>query len=930
MFLLLAIPLGLGYLCARRVLARESWTELWGESLALAVVLTVIGVNAVYRQLGSSVIRGMTALEVSLGVTLAVQLLLLALLAWRAPKAPPMRELAPRWLHRALIGLSLLVLFYTNAQQIAFPDDDYWIHAPLQGLMRAGNFPPFNPFFSDIAMNGHYGRNLGIVTFSALSGVDVFMSQHLLTSGVQVLTLWLFFAAFTRSSSCPKIGLLAATFVYFGINVGGRGGLIDTMQNNNAFVHLYLALLLGLMVDVWQRGSKAAALLAGLSLGGYAIVYETHFGLVFLTVGVLTPLFWARKLITRQAALWAMLALLVSLPLAFTQGGPLTDILERRKEGRQHTQAENLSKGMQNQAQVVKITFPKKELFQILLETGEYQRVAHIYTLDTPLRRLHTPTTDRGYAYIWSWDVLKLHFLPLYLFPLSLVVLWKRGSLAGHFMGAFGVISFMTPALVHFGPIYESEYYRWEFAAGLGFTAALGLTLGHLARLEETDEAPAVWRSGEALVFSRKGLVLAGLAMLTLLNSWVSLTFVGGRLARSMAGSPREWLMFPSTQRWLASHQVLDFDSLDNKAAQWLAAQVEPGDRLLTNFSQENNFSILFESTLTGLTGARCVGHALPLEDEKIGTTPFRRAPAAVAFWETHRADPLAQLRAQWLYYRDDHGRELPSIPGVESVHREQEGQRLRVIYRVEAAKLPNLEPAELPSGEATFAAELAEFPSSLRGGRLVEIQLKSDKPSRGVLEFSTVRRSDGLVSAPSENLRWRLELKDTPVKVPFVPPYDQGRYQLRAHWFPEAGQPALTIAAPDITVDFIKNLETAKLSGFLLTELEEGTKDWPARTLLTPSVRLSSLPQLWPETDDVLACWAFYSPERKEFDLPPQVNMRRVRLGQQPLKLPLVTPEKPGLYRLALYLCPEQGRLLRFPAGTVTIAKPPHLEVSP
>ncbi len=933
MFFLLAIPLGLGYLCARRVLGRESWAELWGESLAFAVVLTVLGVNAVYRQLGSTVVWEMTALEVSIGTTLVVQLILLALLAWRAPKAPLMKELGPSWLSRVLIGLSLLVLFYTNAQQIAFPDDDYWIHAPLQGLMRAGNFPPFNPFFSDIAMNGHYGRNLGIVTFSALSGVDVFMSQHLLTSGIQVLTLWLFFAAFTRSSANPKIGLLAVAFVYFGINVGGRGGLIDTMQNNNAFVHLYLALLLGLMVDVWQRGSKAAALLAGVSLGGYAIVYETHFGLVFLTVGVLTPIFWVRKVITRQAALWAMLALLVSLPLAFTQGGPLTDILERRKEGRQHTQAENLSKGMQNQAQVVKITFPKKELFQILLETGEYQRVAHIYTLDTPLRRLHTPTTERGYAYIWSWDVLKLHFLPLYLFPLSLVVLWRRGSLAGHFMGAFGVISFMTPALVHFGPIYESEYYRWEFAAGLGFTAALGLTLGHLTRLEEADDTPTLWRSGEALVFSRKGSVLVALAALTLLNSWASLNFVAGRLAQSMTGSPRDWLIFPTTERWLASHQVLDFDSLDSKAAKWLAAQVEPGDRLLANFSQENNFSILFESTLTGLTGARCVGHALPLEDEKIGTTPFRQAPAAVAFWETHRADPLAQLRAKWLYYRDDHGRELPSIPGVKSVHREQEGQRLRVIYQIEAAELPNLESTELEateaqSGEASFSAELTEFPSSLRGGRLVEIQLKSDKLSRGILELSTVRRSDGLVSAPSENLRWRLELKGASVKVPFVPPYDQGRYQLRAHWFPDAGQPALAIEAPDITVDFIKNLEGAKLTGFLMADLGESVKDWPARTLLTPSVRLSSLPHAWPESDDVLACWAFYSPERKEFDLPPQVNMRRVRLGQQPLRLPLVTPDKPGLYRLALYICPEQGRLLRFPAGTVTVAKPP--EVSP
>ncbi len=919
MFFLLAIPIALGYLCARRALARDSWPAVWGETLAFAIVLTVIGVNGIYRTLGSETIRGYTALEVSIGATLATQLLLIGFLASRAPAAPPMAKLTPGSVGKILAVLSLVVLFYTNAQQIAFPDDDYWIHAPLQGLMRAGNFPPFNPFFSDIAMNGHYGRNLGIVAFSALSGTDVFMSQHLLTSGVQVCTLWLFFAAFSRSSRCPKIGLLATTFVFFGINVGGRGGLIDTMQNNNAFVHLYLALLLGLMVDVWQRGSRSAAVLGGLSLGGYAIVYETHFGLVFLTVASLTPIFWARKLITRQAALLAFAALALSLPLAFTQGGPLTDILSRRQEGRQHTQAENLSKGMQNQAQVVKITFPKKELFQILLETGEYQRVAHIYTLDTPLRKLHTPTTERGYAYIWSWDVLKLHFLPLYLFPVSLVVLWRRGSLAGHFMGAFGVVSFLTPALVHFGPIYESEYYRWEFAAGLGFTGALGLALGSLARLDQVStETPFGWSKPYVFV-NRSGAVLLLLTFIASLNSVASLSFVTSRLSQSIATSPLHWAFFPSTQRWLTSHQVLDFDDLDMKASKWLAAQVEPGDRLLTNFSQENNFSILFESTLTGLTGARCVGHALPLEDEKIGTTPFRRAPAAVAFWDTYRPDSLAQLQAKWLYYRDDRGRELPTVAGAKLVHKEQDGDRLRAIYAVDAKALPDI--ALEPATKATAKAQLGDIPESLRGGRLVELSLTPEKASRGVLELSTVRRSDGLVSAPSENLRWRRELKPEKTKIAFVPPYDQGRYQLLAQWSPDEGEPPLTIESPDIDVNFIAKLEKASLTEFHLSEI--AGKSWPKRTLLIPEVRISPPSGDWPEADDVLACWAFYSSERQEFDLPPMLNLRRVRLSQQPLRLPLVTPEKPGLYRLALYLCPEQGRLLRFPAGTITIGEP-------
>jgi hypothetical protein len=927
MFLLLAIPLALGYLCARHWLGRTGWPSVLGESAALAIVLTVIGVNGVYRQIGTATYQGWNGLEIAVAVTLLVQLLAILLLWWRArpqPQPADSAQVMPRVASWLLLALSALVLFYTNAQQIANPDDDYWIHAPLQGLMRHGNFPPFNPFFSDIAMNGHYGRNLGIVTFSLLSGSDVFMSQHLMTSGIQVITLWLFFAAFTRSSGRWQAGMLATVFVFFGINAGGRGGLIDTMQNNNAFVHLYLALLLSLMVSVWKDEKVAAALLGGLTLGGYAIVYETHFGLVFLTVLSLTPIFWWRKAISKKAALLAAAVLLLSLPLAFTQGGPLTDLLERKQQGREHSQAEQLSKGMQNQAQVVKITFPKKELFQILLETGEYQRVAHIYTLDTPLRRLHTPTVERGYAYIWSWDVLKIHFLPLYLFPLSLVVLWRRKSLAGHFIGAFGVISFLTPALVNFGPIYESEYYRWEFAAALGFSGALGLALAALVEPAEGDAAPFGWVP-PILTVSRQGGKLFLVGALTLLNSWACLSFVGARLAQAAAGTPKDWLVFPSTQRWLAQHQVLDFDSLDYQAAAWLSQQVQPGDRLLTNFRQENNFSILFESTLTGLTGARCVGHALPLEDEKIGTTPFRQAPAAVAFWQTYLPDPLSQLKADWIFYRNDQGTELPPLPGARLVHRVQEGSRLRLVYQIDRQLLPmvEVETSAPPDGTPGTARLTPTSLPPLRGGRPVDLELQLPEAASGVLELATVRRSDGLVSPPSENLRWRLQRQDgKSLKVPLVPPYDEGEYELKATWYPDPNTPSLEITGPTLQVAFARLVEQVSIDSISYPPEESWAhrQEWPARVLITPETRLK-MPHPWPDSDDVLACWAFYSEDRQEFDLLPGVNLQRVKLSEQPLRLPLVTPERPGTYRLGLYLSAGQGHLTRIPAGQVIIS---------
>lgn len=925
MFLLLIISLGLGWVLARYWLKLTDWPGLFSVALSLAFVSTLTGVNFFYRQtVLQEPLQG--SLAEAVFCTLMLQFAaLVALWMFRDPEPPDLRPL-PRWLHWTLLALGAVVLVYTNAQQIANPDDDYWIHAPLQGLMRHDNFPPFNPFFSDIPMNGHYGRNLSIVSFSFLSGADVFMSQHLLTSLLQVVTLLLFYTAFYASSERHLTALLGTFFVFFGINAGGRGGLIDTMQNNNAFVHLYLALLCYLTVMAWKKPGKTVGLLGGLTLGSYAIVYETHFGLVFLTILGVTPLLWIRKLIDKRKALCAFSILALSLPLAFTQGGPLTDLLERKLEGRQHSQAEQLSKGMQNQAQVVKVTFPKKELFQILLETGEYQRTSHIYRLDTPLNFLYKPSTERGYAYIWSWDVLKLHFLPLYLVPWSAFILWRRGSLGGLFMGAFGTIAFLVPALVHFGPIYESEYYRWEFAAALGFAGALGLTLSTLV---EKAEGQPVLLSGSNLVLGASGKRYLLLALVTLLNSYACFTFVGGRFAASVGPDIKKWLIFPSTQEWLSSHPVLNFDHLDYDSAMWLQSNVKPEDRVLANFNEENNFSILYESTLTGITGARCVGHALPLEDEKIGTTPFRRSPAAQLFWQTGSADALAQLQVDWLFVNNDGQEEEPEYPSARLIHRFRHGDRSRLVYKVNKSGLPRLDTTT--KAQETQAALLANVPKVMRGGQVYGLSLRSQTdPGQlisGTLVLSTVRGSDGLVSSPAENLQISIEKSadDTgflDLELPFVAPYDEGDYELLASYHPTVGTPGLKIPPAEFASEFTALLKEIRVDSVSFPEDSWAErKPWPARVMMRPLARLQ-LPNTLPQSREILACWAFYSEERAEFDLLPGINLRRVRLSEELAELPLITPERPGEYRLALYLSAGQGHLIRIPALRVTIGE--------
>jgi hypothetical protein len=913
--LLIAIPLMLGWVVARYWIRFQEWPALYAGTATIGLICSLVGVNFFYRR---------TSLEASVAWTLALEALVLAVLWFTRPKKIAKLEPLSKWAHWLLIGLSVVVGIYANAQQIANPDDDYWIHAPLQGLMRHGNFPPFNPFFSDIPMNGHYGRNLSIVIFSYLSGLDVFVSQHVLTSALQVLTLWLFYAAFYASSGRRSAAMLATAFVFFGINAGGRGGLVDTMQNNNAFVHLYLSFLCLMTVEAWKKGTRTVALIGGLALGSYAIVYETHFGLVFLTILGVTPILWARGAIDRRRALCAFAILALSLPLAFTQGGPLTDILDRKIHGREHSQAEELSKGMQNQAQVVKVTFPKKELFQILLETGEYQRISHIYRLDTPLKFLDKSHPERGYAYIWSWDVLKIHFLPLYLLPWSAFVLWRRNSLGGLFMGAFGTIAFLVPGLVNFGPIYESEYYRWEFAAALGFAGALGLTL---ATLTEKSEGRPFKLCQSNLVIRPAGKRLMLIAFITFINSYASLTFVGSRLAASVGPNLREWLIFPSTQTWLTDHQIFDFNRLDYEAATWLEERIKPGDRLLVNFREENNFSILYESTLTGISGARCVGHALPLEDEKIGTTPFRRSPSAQVFWATHRPEPLAQLKVDWIFYKTTANAETPDFPGATLLQNFKDGDQIRQIYQVDQEALPKL-PAQSNPSEGP-QAELSKVDKTMRGGHIypvtVKAKLEPDQTLAGVIEFSTIRDSDGLVSAPSENLLLNIQETAGPdgnieVEIPFVAPHDEGGYQLYTRFFAAESSPGLDIGPVPFRSSFSELLKQITIESVEFpSEAWGGSEPWGARQMLQPKVKLNIPPDL-PKPRDVLAGWAFYSEERGEFDLLPGNNLRRVVLSEEFEALPMVTPKKSGTYRLSLYLSSGQGHLTRVVYKNVTI----------
>ncbi len=929
---LLFCPLVCGWLVCRRVLKEQDWATSVAGACSLGLALTLLGVNFFYKHF---------TLAEAISFTLIIESVLAAGIFGFVP-SPVLEKRQPitTWVLVIMVLASCLVYFYATATQTVSPDDDYWIHTPLQGLMLHGNFPPTNPFFSDIPMNGHYGRDLSLVIVAWLTGVDVFKVQMVMTTVVQLLTLWLMFGALKRYTGSELQALLGVIMLFYGVDVGGRAGLMDTLQNNNAFVHLYLALSFYLIAAVWTLSSWPVAVTAGAVLGGYAIVYETHFGLVVLTVLVL--LLAPRRFSVSFNYPKLGLVLTLALILASTQGGPLTNLVQRKLSGKPSVDAIRLSKGMQNQSQVVKLKFPKDNLFQILLETGAYQRISCVYSRWKLLSRWVRPSVERGYRFIWSWEVLKIHFLPLYLFPFYIVYLYRKRCLTGIFFAVFGGIAFLVPALVDFGPVYESEYFRWQFAAGVGMATALGITLGSL--LEQSFNSAErmvlgyrIAAGGIKLHLSSRVWGVLIIVLLLWIDTFPSRCFVreAWKEVLSRGGIMRCGVFFPSTPDWLRLHRVLDFEMVDWKAASWLEQRSGRGERLLTNFSQENNFSILFESTLTGVSGVRCVGHSLPLNDEPIGTTPYHMSAPAVAYWATLDPMILQELQVDWVYYRPTVERlDLRGAPGLKLAHLEEgEDGDYRLIYKVVRSKDRSTlcryysESYNWDSVIEKGRAELEGIPQYVRGGIFYSAVIKLP-----VRELSSLRNIEdggvyyfleyknllsGMVSSKVDRLVQHWEGKictDKQVLLPLyvVPPREEGDYEVSLWMGDSEGAAMLRWDVGRLKVAFHKVLDSLEPdSAQLVGKVKPGN-------LVKINFGLQGPVRCFVGEHKLLATVAAWDLKRRRYYLLPGSSMSEVKLqvssdGVWSGIVPVLLPGSPGSYRLDLFLSPLQGKVFRY-----------------
>jgi len=873
--LLFLIPLVFGLLLAQRVLAEPRRLVQVYLGISLGTAFTLLPLNALL----SFSQWGMTR---SLSITMLGQVLGCLALCW-IPGQNKQFVGRARWDQAQTWALlpTLLIYFSSLAYRLMSTDDDFFVHAPVQGMLSRGNFPPYNPFFIEIPMHGHYGRDLLLGGLSTLLGCSVLGVETLSTAVWQATAYGLFWASLNHRPSPRWSDHLAPLLIFFGVNCGLNSGLNFLPLNNNPIAYMYVATCLWFFLRHRQSPEPLVGILWGLSLGGMAIVYETHFGLCVLATACASLLLRPSPKFFGQLMLPAVLAAV----LALTQGGPLTQLAHRPQHEAQ------LSQGMQNMSQTVKMKVPKPELWQIKLysDNNPQARLSLFYQHFGPSawKKLHP---NPGYTPIWSWEFLKLHFLPVYLAPISGWVLWRRRHAAGLWLWFFGLWAFLVPALVNFGPVYESEYMRWEFASAMAWAACLGLTCCELP-------GRRFWQLAVGLCFLPA--IPTGLAQMQALSTWPG---------------PKSWLLLlPTGLQWLELQGDPDFRRADFEAAMALRKASSPRDRVLVDSDLENHKTLVYESTLTALSGVRCVGHSFPLDEEEIGLPPYRHSPAAAGFWRNYNLEALRQLKVQWVLRRVPPG--TPPLSGLPAPRIFSDAVQERQLYDARGLSQDGWNYALQTPKKSQITVTGA---TSVRPGRVYPARL--EQPNGSV----TGPQRWALVSPHDQKLDPRDWLWNSPSlgehkEIWWMAPTAEEPQQMQLYAQDERGIYALEGARLLVRGDYRERVAQLK------PEFQYRREALPNQ-IIPVDVQLDlGLPGLDQEPDNRWLVALEFLPtgkqERVDVTQGPRARLQRLSPPSEgKMRVWGQVPGKPGPYQINLVVNPEGDKNLRWPVGSIEV----------
>jgi len=581
----------------------------------------------------------------------------LALLASLAGVAATYRH-RPEYSYRrdlvALAGVLVALLVYWQAGEL---DDDFWIHSPVQSQLQFSGLPPGHPYFPDLVLRGHYGRDLVISGWANLLGLAPITVQIWLTALVHAC-VWLLLTDWLRAYELPPLSIRLGGLLFFaGICVGGRVGFLDTFQNNNSFAFAFNFLALLSCQNWLQSGLRIHWVRLALALSYLGVCYEMLWGLVVLTMV-------SAALFKRQRLAASLLAIGLSAAVTLGCAGSLRQLMAPRQT------APITDLGEASQRQTVSLHFPKSALGKVYMSPQHSSVVSVGFSLLPPLQRklLELDFSPNRPIWLLSLTYLRQHWVATWLAPGLLLLGIRLRSPALLLSCLYGIYAFWVPGLVDFGPIYERENYRWSYTAGGFFALSLGGAIGQLW--------PRSSNVGRGLLAGCLALALAP-----------SVGVYGKKILPWLTSNPFPRLRLAVIAReYYLSQPSLNFRPSMFQVTDWLASRVHPGEVIVTDIPANQNGEIVEEACFLTLSGLRSCGHAVPMATDPVGTQPARFQAWHRAFWMAPQAITLSASDAKWLLQTRSHPFDLNEIQGL---HQQARFSDSLALYSIEPRVTP-------------------------------------------------------------------------------------------------------------------------------------------------------------------------------------------------------------------------------------------------
>ncbi|MCR5661879.1 MAG: hypothetical protein K6G50_07100, partial [bacterium] len=627
-----------------------------------------------------------------------------------------------------ILALSAIIaVYYLHASQMLVIPEDFWLTYPAQQSMMRGNIDS-DPYYPELKMQGHLSSMMLFAALARMSGSDTMQARWITEIIMTISSMFLWAFSIRRAHGRALAGVLGTLFIFFGINSGSCAGLIDA-GGEDILSYLMLGALLFLYSDMIYKTRRHQDIempqlaVSALALGACASISETNLILVLVCFGITCiPVGLRHKSMRRQLMKAACITAAISLAAACAQKGTISSLAAqtlRKTAPSVYAKFTEISpepatfSGINKKYPRIIVKFPKEHFLKLRLGVNPYQRISS--ALSTAWFRRYRPRLDDGgLCSIFSPKVLVLHWLPTWLAPLTIIWAIYKKSPAGCTFGLFGACAYLIPGIFDFGEMHETEYMRWELAAGLAFAGLFGIVLAD------------IWNMRDSL---KSGRTVARTAVIAA----VAVNFVGAQrlvnntiIKMQKSQNARDLVLSAarfSTKRWILAHEEFGLNAGGIEAAKMLWNNNSSSRRCL--FLNENDLAL---AAMAGLSGTFPCGCAPVPSWRPPGDRPGLPSEPLIAFRKNNNADALAGLNINWIVSSTP----IKLTPGKLPVNETAAGNYY--IYEIASNSCPSA-PLDTAweSGEApAIKAEPLDPELIPASGSAYSIKIKSSVPLSG------------------------------------------------------------------------------------------------------------------------------------------------------------------------------------------------------